>query len=73
MEAPIKFLVFFFVFAFAAIISYKAYTFFNNRIIESRTGWQLLVYSLSLIAINLILFFGGALAVLKLIIFLGSK
>ena len=45
-----------FVFCFA-VAGYYAYKFLNKRIVESRTGWELLAYSLSLIAINVVLFF----------------
>ena len=58
-----------FVFCFA-VAGYYAYKFLNKRIVESRTGWELLAYSLSLIAINVVLFFGTLVLLFKLYFFL---
>jgi hypothetical protein len=70
MEEIFKlFLLVLFVFSFAIAV-YYAYKFFNDRIIGSRTGWELLTWSLSLIAINLVLFFGGLLLLFKVYFFL---
>ena len=53
-----------------AIAGYYAYKFLNRRIVESKTGWELLVYSFSLIAINVVLFFGSLVLLFKLYFFL---
>jgi hypothetical protein len=65
MEPVLKFLFFFFFLFMIAFVGYKTYQFFNTRIRNSVTGWQLLAYAFLLIVANLILFFGGLLLFLR--------
>jgi TRAP-type C4-dicarboxylate transport system permease small subunit len=70
MEEILKlFLLVLFVFSFATA-GYFAYKYFNEKIMGSRTGRELLTWSLCLVAINLVLFFGGLLLLFKLYFFL---
>lgn len=70
METILKLLLFFTFFLGIGIGGYKAYAFFNEKIISSRTGWQLLLNSLMFILINLVLVLGGATLLLRVFFFL---
>jgi len=65
MNPVLKFLIFFTFFVFMGAASFWAYKFLNNKIIGSRNGWQLIVYSLLLVFINVLIFFGGLWAMVK--------
>ncbi len=52
------------------LAGYKAYYYLNNKIEGSKTGWELLGFSLLLIAAYLILFFGGLYLLIKVYVFL---
>ena len=56
-----------------AVAGYKVYRRLNERIVSSHSGWQLLGFSLLLIAVNVLLFFGGLFLFLKLYEYLLSE
>lgn len=70
MEPVLKLLLFFVFFLAIAVGGYKAYAYFNERIISSRTGWQLLFNSGMLLLVNLLLLYGGGTLLLRIFFFL---
>ncbi len=73
MEPVLKLLLFFSLFGVVFISGFKTYRFFNNKIMNSRNGWELLGFSLLLIAVNALLFFGGLFALIKAYSLLASN
>lgn len=70
MEVFGKLLVFFIFFAVTGMTMYQAYRFLNQKIHGSRTGWELLLYSLVLILLLALLFFAGLFLLIKCYAFL---
>lgn len=70
MEAIVKLLLFLIFFLSMALAGYKAYRYLNHKIEESKSGWELLGFSLLLIAAYVILFFGGLYLLIKVYVFL---
>ncbi|HVG41328.1 MAG TPA: hypothetical protein VM888_06930 [Chitinophagaceae bacterium] len=70
MNPVFKVLILFTFFLFMSLAAYKAYIYFNNKITGSKNGWQLLLFSFLLILINIIIYFGGLWALIKVYTFL---
>ena len=66
MEPVLKLLLFGFCLFCMAFLGYRTYRFLNQKITGSRTGWELLVYSFSLIVVNVLIFFGGLLVLFSI-------
>lgn len=72
MSAVIKLIIFLVFFFSMGIGFYKTFIFLNGKIKGSQTAWQLLGYSVLLIAVNLLIYFGGLYLLIVIYQFLSS-
>jgi hypothetical protein len=70
VAAVLKLLLFLSFFLSMVLAGRKAFTYFNNKIEESKSGWELFGFSLLLIAAYMILFFCGLYLLIKVYLFL---
>jgi hypothetical protein len=70
MQPVFKLILFLTFFLSVCTAGYKLYRYLNNKITGSDTGWQLFGFSLLLIGLNMLLFFGGIYLFIKLYVFL---
>jgi hypothetical protein len=72
MSSVYKFLLVIIVFGLMILIGYSSFLYFNRKIKESKTGWELVGYSLALLLVNTGLYFGGWFVLIKSYIFLSD-
>lgn len=65
MTPVYKLLLFLIIFALVLIAGYSSFRCLNRKINESETGWEILGYSLLLLLVNAVLFFGGLFVLIK--------
>jgi hypothetical protein len=70
MTAVYKLLLFLIIFALMLMAGYSSFRFLDKKIKESETGWEILGYSLLLLLVNAVLFFGGLFILIKSYAFL---
>ncbi len=70
MPAVFKLILFLIIVGMMLISGYYSFIFLNRKINESNTGWEITGYSVLLFVINLLLFFGGLLLLIRIYAFL---
>ena len=70
MQSVFQLLLFLTIVGTMLISGYYSFIFLNKKIKESKTGWEITWYSVLLFLINLLLFFGGLLLLIRVYAFL---
>jgi hypothetical protein len=72
MGSVYKLVLFFVILGFMIIAGFRAFQYVNSKIMDTKTAWELLGYTILLILINGGLFFGGLWVLIKTYDFLST-
>ena len=65
MSPVYKLLLFLIIFGLMLVAGYLSFRHLDKKIKESETGWEIVGYSLLLLLVNAVLFFGGLFVLIK--------